>query len=715
MGFSTVRDSCSVVGTIAIVVRLKRVESKISTLFLFSKGEITMNYPMFKTKKEWKDYFEELNNQGISVIDDLFQVEIMRDFILKKTGEMFYITNLTFTEKGNCLVSLLSVTPNRQYPFLHIQRDAVVLTTEGWARSVPSYCEELLNVEVEGTISLANLTKEIYKVGKGIDTHFVMQSDDGNYYDVISGTLISEEDIFDELGSPLDDVIVYNQKNSGGMTCTNGQLKRKNITLAANNLSNYDIDAVWNSVTYGCSDIICQNQKATPKEIAQINTRLSAFKAPSVAITDIKTFAVYMGKITYQMKKGGDEYNDGFGYLASEFLGKAFTSIDPEKYYFAPWACEGLTVQKRAWLNKIMAEVVNYNYINEMISHHLLETVILKRGMISEDDCKEFILGVNSKGKQGKFAGKVVIICDNYRESWKIDLFTDLNGLKAPFDINRPSGIEILDISHTEHDIETGSRTSTQLLQSLMVADPTATRKFIDRLGKEYLSIREERLTNDIGKVPSWADFQSDNCDYQQLLARIAPKFAHRYYAPLWHSLVDASVKGYVKACRRLNLPTKGAYAKIVIDSAADFGRRILSVNENHEVEIVAPVAERNDIKRLVGVKYPKQGTFEYLKGHVISRKEYAERVEEDIHLTDIQKRLLINHVNKLSGGAVMIPAIEDLKALLAGMDVDGDAIQLFFDEELVDITWKIEPKAVLINQNDITTYDVYEEVDKAS
>lgn len=39
MGFSTIRDSCAVVGTIAIVVKLKRVEILLSTLFLFYKEE----------------------------------------------------------------------------------------------------------------------------------------------------------------------------------------------------------------------------------------------------------------------------------------------------------------------------------------------------------------------------------------------------------------------------------------------------------------------------------------------------------------------------------------------------------------------------------------------------------------------------------------------------------------------------------------------------
>ena len=416
-----------------------------------------------------------------------------------------------------------------------------------------------------------------------------------------------------------------------------------------------------------------------------------------------------MGKLTFQGKKGGDEYNDGFGYVASEFLGEAFTSLEPEKYFFAPWACDGLTIQKRSWLNKIMAEVVRRNYINEMISHLQIETAILKRGEISQEDCNEFILGVKSKGKKGKFAGKIVVICEEPKDAWKIDLFTDLNGLKAPFDPNVSSGIEILDMSHEEHDIEHGSRTSTQLLQSLMIADPEGTMAFVDRLGQEYISVKEEALTKDEGMTPSWMDFQG-NCDYQQLLGRIAPKFVHRYYAPLWHTLVDSALKGYVKSCRRLNLPTKGSYAKIVIDSAADFGERILGVNQQGEIEIIAPVAEKHDISRVVGVKYPKQGSFEYLKGRVISADKYEARVLSNHHLSDMQKREISRHVHNLSAGVVMIPAIATIKNMLAGLDVDGDSMQLFFDEELIDIVWTIEPKAVIIDENDITVHDAYEE-----
>lgn len=675
-----------------------------------------MFYPELSSKEAWNNYFEELDKKGIFVADDLSQVERLRSLVLRKMGNIFYVTNLTFTDKGKVLVSLLSVTPNRQYPYLNIQHDVTVLTTEGWARPVNAYCEDLLNVEIEGPASLGNLNFEIYKVGSGIDTKFVMISSNGTYHDVVTG---EEYPAFSVNGGPgiwdkescelMPNVIVYNDKEQGGQTCTNGQLKRKNITLVANNLNSFDVNTVWNAVTYGCADIICDGSEATPKDIAQANTRLAAFKAPSSAITDIKTYAVFMGKLTFQGKKGGDEYNDGFGYVASEFLGEAFTSLEPDKYFIAPWACDGLTIQKRSWLNKIMAEVVRRSYINEMISHLQIETAILKRGMISQEDCDAFILGVKSKGKKGKFAGKIVIICDKPEDVWKIDLFTDLNGLKAPFDPNVSSGIEILDMSHEEHDIEHGSRTSTQLLQSLMIADPEGTMAFVDRLGKEYIAAKEEALTADEGIVPSWMEFQG-SCDYQQLLGRIAPKFVHRYYAPLWHTLVDAALKGYVTACRRLNLPTKGAYTKIVTDSAADFGERILGINSQGEVEVIAPVASKHKLNRVVGIKYPKQGSFEYLKGRVISADEYCARVNANFNLSDIQKKEISRHVCNLSAGVIMIPAIATIKHMLAGLDVDGDAMQLFFDEELIDIVWTIEPKAVIIDETDITVHDAYEE-----
>jgi len=652
---------------------------------------------------------DEARKNNVMVVDDLWQVELMRDFILKKRNSTFQITNLMFTEGGQCLISLLSMPVNRQYPELHIQEEAVVLTTEGWSRPVSRYCEELLNVEVEGEESLANLYKEIYKVGKGSETRFAIADDKGVYRNVVNDEVIAKEDIFTATGDIKDNVIQYNKKGYGALTCTSGQLKRYNITLVANNLPSFDAAAVWNKVTYGCADILCDGSSVKPKEIAQANTRLSAFRAPSCPIAKVKTFAVFMGKMTFQMIKGGKEYRDGFGFLSSEFLAEGLSSLEPDRYYFAPWCCDGLAVQCRPWLNKIMAEVTRRAYINEVISHWLLQTVILERGKISAEDAAAFILGVKSKGKKGKFAGKVVVICDKTEDAWAIDLFTDLNGLKAPFDPNTESDLEALDVSHTEHEIEQGSRTSTQLLQTLMIADPSATMAFVERIADNWIAQKEEQLTSDVGRAPSWMDFQS-KYDCQQMISSISPAFAHKHYAPLWHSVVDGMFKGYVTGIGNLNIPTKGSYFKIVPDTAADFGVRILGVNKNYEIEVVADVAEQNGIERFVGVKYPKQGAFEYLRARVITKAEYITRVTAHPELTPVQKKLISDHVYHLSGGILMIPAIETIKNMLAGLDFDGDGLSGFFDEELVEIVWNIIPRAVIIDENDVTVHDAYDE-----
>ena len=675
-----------------------------------------MAYPKFKSKIEWNEFFDEIRAQGISVIDDLFQVELMRPVILKKVAKTFEISSLTFTEEGECFVSLLSVAPHRGYKYLNVQENVNVLTTEGWARPVPYYCEDIINVEVEGEIALGNLAHVIYKIGSGINTHFVMKGNDEKYYDIITK---EEFPAFSFNGSPgiwdkksleyMPNVIVYNEMRYGGHTCTNGQLKKKNITLVATNNKNFDCQKYWKAVTYDCVKYLCDNKSATPKDIAQANARLSAFKAPSSPVGKVKTFTVFMGKCTFQMKEKGDEYRDGWGFLASEYLGEAFTNLEPEKYFFAPWAADGLMVQCRPWMNKIMAETVARAYITEFMANTNIQEHVLVRGKMSIEDHNDFILAVKSKGTEGRFAGHWVTITDDPTKAHEIDLLTDLNGLKAPYDPDEESYLEILTLSHEEHDVEHGSNTSTQLIQSLMIADPERTMQVLHELAEGLIESKKNTLTADVGHAPSWMDFQG-SVDFQQVIGRVVPHFAHKVYSPLWHSLVDNSIKGYTKAVRRLRLPTSGAHTFVVADSASDFGERILGVNKAGEIEVVCPIGSKHGYERVVAVKYPKQHYAEYLKGRIVPMEEYRRRVMDNPNLTDLQKRLVIKHVQNLSKGALMIPAIETLKNQLAGMDFDGDATSLFFDKRIIDIMWTLSPKAVVIDEKDVTVHDVVAE-----
>lgn len=57
-------------------------------------------------------------------------------------------------------------------------------------------------------------------------------------------------------------------------------------------------------------------------------------------------------------------------------------------------------------------------------------------------------------------------------------------------------------------------------------------------------------------------------------------------------------------------------------------------------IEVVCKAAEKEAIKRLIAIKYPKMGPKEFLKCRVLTVKEYCDRVEKS-DLTDIEKEYL--------------------------------------------------------------------------
>ena len=659
----------------------------------------------------WKKIIEDKKDKGIRVISCLEQVENLRPFILKKSTKGFWIYNLTFTEKGNTSISTLMVTPNRQVNFLPpILEEERVVTANGFSDIKPYFSYALLNVEVEGEKSLSRLDKEIFMKKNGKNTIFFQENDEEQFINLVTGEEIDISLIADEDGCLLNDIIVFNDKDVGAQTCSPGQLKKGNITLPACNLDDFDAYDVWNKVSYGAADILCNlGTSISNKDIAQGNTRLSAYKAPSAAIGNVGNFAVYMGKIKFegwQCNKGqysyentDDEYKDGFSFVSSEYLAKIFSALDPERYWFTPWSCDGLGIQFRPFTVKALAECVKRCYIDEFIAHRNLSTVILIRNQITKTQQEVFTKGVLSKGKAGKYAGKVVILVDSPEQATYIDVFTDLNGLKAPYDITQQSDLHILEMTHTEHDIKHGSNLSTQLIQSMMIVDPNKTELTVNKHAKRMIESRRNTLLSQTGRAPSIMDFERS--DYMRMCENIAPEFSSQIYAPLWHSTVDNNIKGFVTAVKKLNLTTEGFYAKIVMDTAADFGHRILGPQKDGTWTVVAPNASANGIDRLVFVKYPKMHHREYMVAKVISPDKYCELVD-NTNMTDYQKKIVKDHVKHLSAGLVMFASQKLLKNQLAGLDIDGDAAQAFANADIVDLLEKHKTVAIVIDENDV-------------
>lgn len=652
------------------------------------------------------------------LITNGFQTEMMGDQLLKRRGKQFNITSLSHSRENGWIMSVLSVASNRQQPYLTIVDSVVLPSTDGYMRVVERYCEDLLNLELVDEGDLAPLfCSTIIKVGYGANTKFILWNHDTDEcLDMLANESADSSLIWDNNGVVREDVLAYNPWEA--QTCSPGQMKKGNITyVAAKNhallgelkRASTDMVAVWDIVTAKASKYLCTDEDATPKQIAQANARLSAFKAPSAPLGKVRNIAIYMGSVTYQMKKNGDKYKDGFALLSAEYLADLFTKSIGNRFEFSPRACDGRMVQVRPWTLKVLAETVYREYISEVILHNGFETVVLERGKITVKETEAFVETIKSKGKSGAFAGKVVIICDNVYNAWEIDIFTDLEGCKAPFDPNTESELEALAMSHLETDIKHGARTSSQMIQSLMIASPTATLDLLQELNDNLIEEKQE-LLGSIGRAPSVYDFEN-NVDFQQVISSVIPQVGHDYYAPLWHSAVDKTVKSITKADRRLNLPMEGATMYVTIDPAADFGQRILEIKDGGRVEVLCTLAEKNNYKELVGIKYPKMAFNEYLDGVVVTIEEYIERVQNNIHLTDRQKQIVIRHIKHISMGAIYIPACEILKKAQAGLDVDGDEMIIVLNPRVGEIFRAIRPIAVVIKEDDVTEPDYLEEI----
>lgn len=641
-----------------------------------------------------------------------FQTEMMGDQLLKRRGKQFNITSLSHNRDKGWIISVLSVASSRQQPYLNIVDDVILPSADGYVHKVQNYCEDLLNIEAadEGSISPL-FTSTILKVGYGADTKFILWNHETNeYFDMLANVLTTPDKVWNSDKTLRSDVLAY---DCNAQTCSPGQMKKGNITFVAAKdhsvlgeikRASTDMSAVWDIVTYNASKYLCTGEEVTPKQIAQANARLSAFKAPSAPLGKVKNIAIYMGSITYQMKEKGDKYKDGFALLSAEYLAVLFTENIGGRFEFSTNACDGRMVQIRPWTLKVLAETFPRAYISEIISHNGFSTVVLERGKITVKETEAFVETIKSKGKSGAFAGKVVIICDNVYDAWAVDVFTDLEGCKAPFDPNSESDLEALAMSHPETDIKHGARTSSQMIQSMMIASPTATMDLLQELNSDLIEEKEEVL-NSTGRAPSVYDF-GDYTDFQLVINRVIPQMAHDYYAPLWHSSVNKTVKGITKANRRLNLPLEGATVYVAVDPAADFGQRILKVKEEGRVEVLCTLAEKNGYDKLIGIKYPKMSFNEYLDAEVVTVDEYIKRVQVNIHLTARQKQLIIRHVKHISMGTIYLPAREILKKAQAGFDFDGDEMVIFLNKRVVEIFRAIRPMAVIIDENDITEID---------
>ena len=487
------------------------------------------------------------------------------------------------------------------------------------------------------------------------------------------------------------------------------------------------------------------NHVGTAKDVAQYATRFGLSDAPAKELGNIGNFAVYMGKFTDKteslveiMARGretcikncdkglnnenvviipeGNEFMDGLGFWAAEHAAMMFSKI--ARLQFKVNAVEGSAAQMRPYNCKCLASIVRRDAINEIRRHYGTGVVVLVRGKITEEQQNYFNMCFTKEKENSPYWGKTIILCDT-NDNMNVDFYTDLNGLKMTFDLNRKSTCNVLGISSQHKSLKSGSSLSNQLLSSLSCADPEKTQEIVQKHAEKMIEDKIASIgfkKNDEGEwiheIPEVHEtvnieaFMGESLDVSTVISQVCPTMITEHWFGTYKRVLEKTIEGLVTATNTVKFPTEGVYCKAVVDYSMIIAmHRVLGTTEDGCVECYAPAMKKAEIDKAIGVKFPKMGINEFAKFVSVTLEEIQERLAKLIDegkITDETAEIIWRIYKNTSPGVIIIPAVEILKNLLAGMDFDGDAIQLYFNSDIVETLWKEKSVAVVIDPSNL-------------
>lgn len=642
------------------------------------------------------------------------QVLAARRAVLKKNRSAFHVDGLPegveeyggytivrlFISDGKAKVCFTGLPANRESPYVEPTIKSEMLK----GVTLDRFTRAFLAVRVDTSKSakdLVLLNGRIYARG---ESFYVDGVKEGTVYDLVNGKTEDASVVFvDEANDEVrSDVFVYGDRKSGCMTSTSGQVKKKEITFPCNNLPGFDYPEILNVLSCGMMEQLMlhpRDAKGKAKPVAQLSTRESQVKAPAVEGIDIDVVAVYMGIISPLW--------DGEIYVQDEYMADWYVDrLGSDIYEVLPSAVRGTTAQCRPYMTKGNGVVVSRAYLHHFVLGRKREMVIILRDDIKNDKERlahiqeEYNKSIWSKGKEGEFAGKIVIIADNKAQLREkgIQVFTDLNGKKETHNVLWKSGLNALDTT-AEHD---EVKTSVQTFSTFLVANKEKAHDlFISRTEREVERVWQS-VTADEGVAPH-ADEIGEFTNYTQLGASVFPMFYRKHWRPGYRSIVNGAVKGLSGKVANLNLANEGSYDVIVTDAGLDFGINLLKF-ENGIAEVFC-----KDLKGKDGmtVRFPKANAFAISIVRPVFLEEMMDRARTaGLGLKELY--LMKERLESQSEGVMMVPASQAIMDKHDGWDYDGDHVQTTTDEYTVEM---VKPMTTIIDHicDDETYKEAYD------
>lgn len=439
---------------------------------------------------------------------------------------------------------------------------------------------------------------------------------------------------------------------------------------------NYRVETIINKANSNGFDFLRKvfgNDPQNYATMAKIEARLSLGLADSAPVKGPKCFAYYNGSFG---ENNGVEPFDGYAFVTNRYVAKflktANYAVDEDK-------TAGLAMQGRVGFIKGYFLTIELAMIKEMIKYLDTEIIVVS--------AKEYEKTLAALQKGDGIKNAIYIFgADNVASEKaieEIDFFGDKNAVKAQFDYLANSDLRILEIPAK---FKNYVNTSNQILGGLMNVEGAA--EVFKQIAEEHLDkIFSVEPTGKISRIKQIAEI-----DYVvNTLLRINPQAALNEES-LRKAYFEDKLQSAIGDINGLNFKVKGRGGKVNPDLAAFFGLEILKKNEVY-------VPGMKDGVRGAMFRSPKTYEGEFVKVITVSYKTIRERLyklytEKRIGRS-FMKALMRYYKTMMAGNIIVNSNYKEFAGYLGGIDFDGDAVIVIFDERLVELAYKLDMGSV--------------------
>lgn len=517
-------------------------------------------------------------------------------------------------------------------------------------------------------------------LGKGIYIHFQGARTRCFYHDAdVIRDLATDEEVDSSKVFKAPGVLRHGVRHYQAPGYTPSQ-QRKDQVLLFDTTKGWDtVASMVNEATYGAYKVFRGN-KMYFKNLVKAVARMFQWQAPSKDFGTIGTYAIVNKEWT---DVEGNKLWDGMSFIDSEFYASCMSELVGVKV--APESVEGEIVQNRPFTAKQLSVVVNANYVRALMA----TTEVVRFSTV--DDAAAAAIVAGGKGK-GDLADKMIIVGDAEIP----EVIMDRNALKTDFDFNIKGHLNVLDIAKVSQ-----ANTSMQMLEKLIVKDRNAAVLFIKKMFDEQIikEITDTVLDRDV-RVPAIRDLESDRMWLTQIAQSIAPNYAVTKDKAMFRNIVENMVKRHMNMINKLKLAVEGSNLRLISDPAQMLG----ATNLLKFGEVFSKDAEKffkgqgvaESEWKVTVFKYPTMGMKEFYAARVVGTAELKKRIKALAVSADV-KKVLLGFYMTVAPAALVMPAVELLKSLLAGMDFDYDGASVVYNAEFNAITHK-DNRPMIVN-----------------